>query len=171
MTDEDLERFEQRRQERLQRDRTFTFCGATLTHKKDVSPEPRIQYDKMRRTVSRQLAEAKTRIEDANGTPPALHELEISDEEMIQAADDTILAWLEPESHAAWLELRSPDADFPLNYNDILWFVDYLGARIADIPTVAPIDSSDGRKKTGSESKEGLSSTDREFAISPSANT
>lgn len=159
MTDDFLARFEQRRQERLEADRSFPLAGATLTHKASVAPEVGKRLEDMRRQVGTELEEAQRRIQAANGSPPDLSDLKISDDEMIQAADETILACLEVESHETWASLRDIEAVYPLNFEEIMQLADYLLGRVTGIPTDAPAGSSDGRTTTAKKSKAPSSST------------
>lgn len=161
MGDSFLEDFERRRQERLAADRTFTLAGERLTHKAAVAPEVAHRLEAMRRKVEAELAEARRRIETANGKPADLSDLQISDEAMIAAADDTILACLEADSHDGWARLRNTDAAYPLAWEDVMGIADWLLGRVSGIPTVAPADSSDGRTKTATSSKAASSSTGR----------
>ena len=158
MSDQFLAEFERKRAERLAADRAFTLAGVTLTHKPSVAPEVGQRLEQMRRVVSGELEEMQKRIAAANGDGADLSDLRISDDEMIQSADETILACLEPESHQAWASLRAVDAGYPLNFNEIMGLADYLLGRVTGIPTDAPADSSAGRKTTGKPSKAASSS-------------
>lgn len=159
MTDDFLTRFEQRRQERLAADRSFPLAGETLIHKASVAPEVGKRLEDMRQEVGRELDEAKRRLAEANGEPLDLSDLKISDDIMIQAADETIIACLEPDSHETWARLRAIDAEYPLNFEEIMMLADYLLGRVTGIPTDAPAGSSAGREKTGRKSKADSSST------------
>lgn len=159
MTDTFLQQFEERRQARLQTERSFVLAGETLVHKPSVAPEVGHRLEAMRQRVAEELAEARQRIEKANGKPPDLSDLEtISDDVMIKAADDAILACLDPDSHAGWARLRDPDAAYPLNWNEVVEIADWLLGRVTGIPTDAPADSSDGRTQTGKNTKAASSS-------------
>ena len=153
MTDEFLERFERRRQERLAADRTFPLAGETLTHKPSVAPEVGSRLEAMRDDVGKQVAEARRRIAEANGEPADLSDLDFRDTTMIDTADETILACLEPESHEAWARLRATDSPYPLNFEEIMSLADYLLGRVTGIPTSAPAGSSAGRETTAKRSK------------------
>lgn len=164
--DDFLKDFERRRAEREQADRTFTLAGVTLTHKPSVAPEVGSRLERMRRRVARQGLEAQEKLAELQKRLAALKEgdtlevgdLELTDEVvddegMILAADETILACLEPGSHAGWAQLRAPDAPHPLNLEDLMSFCDYLLGRVTGVPTVASAGSSGGRTTTGSRSK------------------
>ena len=153
MTDDFLTRFEERRKERLLADRSFPLAGETLTHKASVAPEVGKRLEEMRQEVGRELEELKRRLAEANGNPPDLSDLKISDDAMIEVADETILACLEPESHPVWARLRAIDNAYPLNFEEIMALADYLLGRVTGIPTVAPAGSSDGRTTTAKRSK------------------
>lgn len=157
--DDFLTRFEQRRADRLKADRSFTVAGETLTHKPSVSPEVGQRLEEVRRQVGAELEEAQKRIQAANGNPPDLSDLKISDDVMILTADETILACLEPGSHEAWARLRDVNAEYPLNFEEIMELADYLLGRVTGIPTVAPADSSAGRTTTAKRSRANSSST------------
>lgn len=159
MTDDFLARFERRRQERLEADRTFPLAGETLTHRASVAPEVGSRLEAMRDKVGAEVAEARRRIAAANGEPADLSDLQFDDASMIEVADDTILACLEPDSHEAWSRLRAVDAAYPLNFEEIMSLADYLLGRVTGIPTSAPADSSDGRTTTAKRSKAASSST------------
>lgn len=159
MTDSFLERFEKRRQERLAVDRSFPLAGETLVHRASVAPEVGSRLEAMRDEVGKTVAEARRRIAAANGDPADLSDLDFDDSRMIESADETILACLEPESHEAWARLRAIDAEYPLNFEEIMSLADYLLGRVTGIPTSAPADSSAGRTTTGKRSKADSSST------------
>jgi len=155
--DEFLRAFEERRKARLEADRSFTLCGETLTHRAAVAPEVGMRLESMRQRVRHQLETLRKQAEEAqkaNGDADlaaladALDNLDVTDEEMLSVADDTVRQCLEPDSHPAWDRLRSPDAPQPLTFDEIFEVADYLLGRVAGIPTSAPADSSAGRTET-----------------------
>ena len=134
---------EEQIEERLQRERTFSFLGETFTHRPSVSPAVGIRYAKQFLIISAEVAV------DAQET---------SDEQIIRSCDETVKSCLEPESWDAWDRLRADDARIPLTFRDIFQFAEVLLGRVAGIPTDAPTDSSDGRKATANGSKADSSS-------------
>ena len=175
MSETFLEQFERKRRERLEADRSFPLAGETLVHKPAVAPEVGQRLEQARVAVAAQLDQAmalqrelQKRVEDANGDGPNLEGLDLSvlsdmkrDDEIIAAADEAILACLEPGSHKAWGRLRDPAAAYPLDFNDIMGIADYLLGRVTGIPTDAPAGSSAGRTKTAKPSKAASSSPAR----------
>lgn len=171
MADDFLTRFEQRRQERLAADRSFPLAGETLIHKASVAPEVGQRLEEARDEMAAQLDQARAisleiqkRIDSANGDGVDLSGIDtramrLTDDAVILAADETVLACLEPDSHEAWARLRDVKADYPLNVAEIMEITDYLLQRVTGVPTDAPADSSDGRTKTGKQSKAASSST------------
>ncbi len=120
-----LQRFEERRAAREAADRTFQIAGATLTYRPSVAPEVGLKLDAMT----------------------------VSDSEMLQVGDETVLACLTVESREEWAALRSPDGEHPLTFDEVFEIADYVLGRVAGIPTSAPADSSDGRTETAKPSK------------------
>lgn len=166
MTDQFLEAFEARRAAREQADRSFPLAGETLVYRSSVAPEVGMRLETMRQKVREQLERlrvAASAVEKTAGNgageaslealSTALDSMEISDEQMLQSGDETVLACLEPESHEAWARLRSKDAPQPLTFDEIFELADYLLGCVSGIPTSAPADSSDGRTPTASKSK------------------
>lgn len=154
MSDTFLERFEQRRQEKLAADRSFPLAGETLVHKASVAPEIPMRLQETRAKVTAQLLVAKELIAKANGKGVNADDIVISDDELLLMGEETVLACLEPESHDAWARLRDPKAAYPLDFDDVMSVADYLVSRVTGIiPTVAPVDSSTGRRQTASTSK------------------
>lgn len=160
MTDTFLEKFEERRAARARADRTITIAGAELTFRPAVAPEVGIRLQDTRRLAAEKVAEVRRHIAEANGSgvDATIMGSLVSDAEMIEVADETVLACLDPSSHAAWAELRSPDNSHPVTFEEVFEIADYLLGRVSGIPTVAPAGSSGGRKKTGKGSSESSSS-------------
>ncbi len=175
MTDEFLAAFEAKRAARIQADRSFTIAGETLTFRPTVAPEVGMRLEQMRQTVRVQLEGLRKQAaeaEQANGDADmaalaeALDNLTVSDEDMLQTGDETVLACLEPESHPGWARLRSTESPQPLTFDEVFEVADYLLGRVAGIPTSAPADSSDGRTQTDKPSKESSSSRGKIRAVS-----
>ncbi len=166
MTDDFLAAFEARRAARLQADRSLTIAGETLTFRPTVAPEVGMRLEQMRQTVRAQLETIRAKAADAekaaesNGgeadmtaLSEALENLSVTDEDMLQIGDETVIACLEPDSHPGWARLRSPEASQPVTFDEVFEVADYLLGRVAGIPTSAPADSSDGRTQTDKPSK------------------
>ena len=172
MTDDFLERFEARRIAREQADRTFVLAGETFRFRPTITPEVVFRFrdsqqsmyedlDKIRRWGAEvEAARAKNGdgAADLEQLVGAMPEPRMSDDDLIQIADETILACLEPASHEAWAKLRSPENLQPVTYNEVFEIVGYLLGRVTEIPTVAPTGSSDGRTETARPSKASSSS-------------
>lgn len=154
MTDDFLERFEQRRQERLQADRTVTIAGVDLIYRPSISPETALL-----------LEETRDRYVSQNGSR------DITATHLVNVADQSILECLEPASHQAWANLRDPAAEYPLSLSDVFDLAEYLLGKAAGTPTDAPSGSSDGRTTTAQQSTEDSSSTANAPDSSPSAST
>jgi hypothetical protein len=171
MSDPFLEAFEARRAAREQADRSFPLAGETLSYRPSVAPEVGMRLERMRQQVRGQMERLKAAADKAeqassNGgaeaavdeLAAALDNLEVSDTDMLQIGDETVLACLTPESAEAWARLRSPGAPQPLTFDEVFEFADYLLGRVAGIPTSAPADSSAGRTETASKSTAASSS-------------
>lgn len=141
MTDDFLVRFEQRRKERLEADRTITISGVDLQYRPSITPETALL-----------LEETRDRYVNQNGSR------DITATTLVNIADQSILECLDPASHDAWATLRDPDADYPLSLTDLFDLAEYLLGKAAGTPTDAPSDSSDGRTETEQPSKDDSSS-------------
>lgn len=135
--DDFLVRFEERRKARAEAEREFTIAGETLRFRPTIAPEVMFRFQEPFRHA-------------ANGNGDGG---DLSDDLLLQIADETILACLEPGSYEGWARLRSVDAEQPLTYQDIFDIVGYLFSKVAGLPTGAPSDSSSGRTETVSKSK------------------
>ncbi len=179
MTDDFLAAFEARRAARIQADRTFDIAGETLTFRPTVAPEVGMRLEQMRQTVRAQLETLRKQADEAekkaaaNGgdadmaaLAEALDNLTVSDQDMLHIGDETVIACLDPGSHAAWARLRSPESPQPLTFDEVFEVADYLLGRVAGIPTSAPADSSAGRTQTASRSKGRSSSPAKTPAVS-----
>lgn len=156
MTDEFLQKFEERRAEREKAERTVTIAGETLMFKAAVAPEVGFRLQAMRAQAAEQIDEVKRRVAEANGdgtVVASVMALMPRDEEMVQVGDETVLACLEPVSHDAWARLRAPENQHPLTFAEIFDLADYLMGRVAGVPTVAPTGSSGGHTSTKRGSK------------------
>lgn len=167
MTDEWLEKFEQAHADRETADRTFTLLGEELTVKASVAPEVALRLTAMRRAVTADLenlraAETARQEAIAAGADPAtltaLPKLEISDQAMIDTAEATVLACLEPTSHDTWHRLRAPDHPKPLTFAEIFQICDYVIGRASATPTGGPAASPNGPTPTAATSTEDSSS-------------
>lgn len=151
--DEWMQQFDERREARRNASRTFTFCGVKLTHKVSIAPQVAIQFNETRLRATRALRAA------AEATDASPSELEIvSDAELIDTADATVRACLEPGSVAAWGKLRSIDNPEPLTFGEIFQFCDYIITKCSSLPTDAPSASSNGASSGARSSKAGSSS-------------
>lgn len=169
MSDTFLERFEQRRTERLQADRSFVLAGETLTFKPSVAPEVGMRLQTVRQQYATQLLEAQRRLaayEKDPGKPIEVDDLNLDAEALIAAADEQIMACLDDPGQKAWGRLRALDAEYPLSASEIGEIADYLLGRVTGIPTDAPVDSSNGRTKTVNGSKAPSSSRAKTPAVS-----
>ncbi len=141
MTDDFLVRFEQRRKERLEADRTITISGVELQYRPSITPETALL-----------LEETRDRYVNQNGSR------DITATNLVNIADQSILECLDPSSHDAWATLRDPAAEYPLSLTDLFDLAEYLLGKAAGTPTDAPSDSSDGRTETEQPSKDDSSS-------------
>lgn len=171
MTDDFLARFEERRQQRADADRTFPLAGETLTVKATAPAEVGLAMVRMRVKVAQELDAARKELSKKNGKPvdPAKLAIITSDEEMIQVADETALELLEPDCHDAWARLRDPKNPAALSFEELFEVVDYLQARVARVPFDAASGSSTGPTETSPPSEEDSSSpaTTRAESASP----
>ena len=165
MSDTFLQDFEKRRAERLAADRTFQLAGETLVYRPSVPPQVGLKLEEARHRVAVEVLEISELAKGINGTvPPEFVRLlsgQTTDSDILQIADETIVACLEPESLEGWGRLRAEDAAYPLSISEVMEIADWLIGKVTGTPTDAPADSSDGREKTASRSKGSSSSTGR----------
>ena len=179
MTDDFLAAFEARRAAREQADRSFELAGEKLVYRASVAPEVGMRLEEMRQRVRAQLETLRAALDAAekapeqNGGEPdltpvaaVLDGMDVSDADMLQIGDETVLACLDPASHEAWARLRSNDAAQPLIFDEVFEIADYLLGKVAGIPTDAPADSSAGRTEIDKPSKEKSSSPARTPTLS-----
>lgn len=171
MSDSFLEAFEQRRKAREQSARSFTLLGQTLTFRAHVPYGVGHKLEAAREKFAGDIGEAQARLAKANGTAPDLSDLTLDTDELVDAADEQILACLEPESRETWGRLRALDSETPLNFAEIGQIADYLLGRVSGIPTDAPAGSSAGRTTTASRSTANSSSRGSGRTRSPSRST
>lgn len=166
MTDDFLQRFEERRTARQQAERSFDIAGVTLTFRAAVAPEVGMRLEGMRQEVRAQLERLRTAADEVdkarekNGAEVDLSPLEqavdamtVTDAAMLQIGDETVIACLTEKSKQGWAELRSETAEQPLTFDEVFEIADYLLGRVAGIPTSGPADSSDGPTETDKPSK------------------
>ena len=103
MTDQWLTNFEERRKEREQADRSFVLLGETLTVKPSVAPQVGIRLNGARATVINDMVAAQAARDKGQDVPAP----GITDEQMLEIAEETIRALIEPASLKAWERLRS----------------------------------------------------------------
>jgi len=172
VTDAFLEAFEAKRKARAEADRTFTLAGETFRFRPTIAPEIVFRFRASQQSMYEDLEKLRAwgmELEAAQGLNgdgeadvsrlmEAMPEPRLTDDDLINIADETVIACLEPDSHEAWARLRSPENPQPVTYQEVFEIVGYLLGRVAEIPTVAPTGSSDGRTQTGKPSKAGSSS-------------
>ena len=155
MTDLWIARFEERRQERIEGERTFELLGEKWRVRPHVAPETALRYYDLQRRMSAYV----TAVQEAEAKgQPAPAEAGIDDEEMLQISEATIRACLDPASLPTWERARDPQAEDPLDLWDIYGIASYMLARASGLPTAAPTGSSNGRATTSSSSKAASSS-------------
>ncbi len=162
MSDQFLEQFEKRRAERLAADRSFTLAGETLTHRAAVPPQIGLKLEEARHRVAVEVLEIQQLAEGMNGSiDPAFVRLlrgQTTDTDILQTADEVIVACLEQDSLEPWGRLRAEDAVYPLTITEVMEIADWLIGKVTGIPTDAPAVSSAGRTSTGTASKDRSSS-------------
>lgn len=171
--DEFLERFEAKRKAREDADRTVTLAGEALVLRPTIAPEVVFKFRESQTTMYEDLTALrdwgekleKAQALNGDGDPEqiaalqaAMPESRLTDDELIQIADETVVACLDADSADGWFRLRSKDNPHPLEYQEVFEIVGYLLGKVAQIPTVAPSDSSDGRTQTAKPSTAGSSS-------------
>lgn len=114
--------FDTERALRVERDRTFKLGGRTFTRKAGVKPEALTEYEDMPDDVSAQDA--------------------------VAIMDRTLLAFLIPEDHASFNEMRSEEAENEVTVDDLADLVRWLIAENTGRPTSKPSPSSDGAGQT-----------------------
>ena len=154
MTDQWLTSFEERRKEREQADRSFVLLGETLTVKPSVAPQVGIRLNAARATAISDLVAAQAARDKGQDVPAP----GITDEQMLEIAEETIRALIEPSSLEGWERLRSADNPAPLTFREIFELCDYLIARASGIPTDALAGSSNGQSAGKRSSKAASSS-------------
>lgn len=123
--------FDEARAERMQRDRSFKIGGETFTRRLAVRPEAMEEFARMRRD-----------------------EAELAGFEIF---DRTFYAFVEPEGHERWKQLREREDD-PLNYADIMEVCGWLVAEETGRPTRALSLSTPGPERSETTSTDDSSS-------------
>lgn len=117
--------FDEGRQERLARQRSFTIGGETFTYKASVAPEVYLDWSKM---VGGEYGDELTEVKS------------------IEIFDATIVGFLEPGQEEKWQKVRAIDAEFPLTLADMKDVVRYLFEENSGRPTGPSSDSSGGSR-------------------------
>lgn len=152
MDDEFLQAFNESRRLRAERDRTFEIGGVKLTHRPAVAPEIPLRYQEVADGMARWGEEVNRLIEGRNGKDPVLPDQPFSEAELIEVYNDFVLGCLEPSSHEAWAELRSPNAANPLLGEDIYRLAIWLLGRTTALPTEGLLGSSSTQPETSTTS-------------------
>lgn len=150
MSDQWLERFEERIAERADTGETLTIIGEKITLKPAIAPQVAIRYyDAKLRLIDYYLAREKA--EAADEPVPELA-VDLQDEALLALVEETARACIAPDSLAAWEQLRSPDRANPLAWRDVMSLCEHLLNKASGVPTEGPTDSSDGPKSTSTSS-------------------
>lgn len=130
-----MRNFDEAREERLKRDRSFQIGGETFSYRAAVAPESILRWSQM-----------------TGGEIDPLPE-----ETAIEIFDETVLAFLEPGQDDKWKKVRDPNAKIPLNVGDLKDLVLWLFEEQSGRPTSPPSDSSggSGSGETGTSLTEG----------------
>lgn len=129
-----MKNLDEKRLERVKRDRSFTIGGQEFERKVGVRPEDILRWN------------------EATGG-----EVVPTEAEWIEIYDETVLALLAPGQEDKWREVRAID-DNPLTVHDLLELIAYLLSEATGRPTGPSSDSSDGRDSTGTTSTDGSGS-------------
>lgn len=151
-----LEQFEQRIKERETQHETVTVLGTELRLKPSLAPQVAIRYLAAKRRLTVFYLEREAAVKAKK--PPPGHPPDLLDEALLEMFEDTARACLTADSIPGWTELRSPDRDVPLSWQDVMELCEYLVARAAYHPTDGPSGSSDGPSTNGASSKAASSS-------------
>ncbi len=159
LSDPWLEQFEARIAEREKQHDTVTLLGVELALKPSVAPQVAIRYldAKRRLTIFYLEREAARKAKKKEPEQPA----DLYDIPLLDLLEDTARACITSDSLPAWQELRSPDRDVPLAWQDVMELCEYLIARATTHPTEGPSASSDGPETNGASSKVASSSRAR----------
>ena len=122
--------FDESRQAREARERTFKIGGEEFTFRPAVTPEALLPYN---RAIT---GESKP-----------------TEEDWIAIYDETIRALLEPGQDERWAHVRGGDLANPLNVQDINELLQWLLEQQTDRPTGQPSDSSTSSGGNGAGSK------------------
>lgn len=128
-----MKNFDEAREERERRDRSFQIGGQEFTYRPAVSPEAILRWSQM-----------------TGGEMP-----DLTEQEAISILDDTVGAFLEPGQEKKWKAVRDPDLKNPLNISDLRDLIAWLFEEQAGRPTSPPSGSSGGSETGGT----GTSST------------
>lgn len=167
MTEQWLEQLEKRREAREAANRSFDLRGETLTVKAGVAPQITIPVQNALNTAAvenQAVAEATEK-----GQPPSVRT--VTNDMLVDLADETILACLTVDCHSAWKRLRDPNAPIPVTEEELFIVMWGLVAKIANLPTDAPAVSSNGRAPTDRSSTDASPSPARARKSSRSAST
>jgi len=126
-----MKNFDEERQHRAERDRSFTIGGETFTYRASVAPEKMAAWN-----------EAVT------------GEVSLGERKWLELYDETILGMLEPGQEEKWASVRNPDLDVPINLRDLTDLMEWLLAEQSGRPTESPSDSSETAGETATDSTE-----------------
>lgn len=127
--------FDQERQARVNRERTFRIGGEEFTYRPAVSPEALLPYNTAITGDSRP-----------------------SEAEWIELYDETIRALLDPGQEEKWATVRNPDVENPISIQDLSGLLQWLLEEQVGRPTGQPSDSSTSSDGNGTHSKDDSSS-------------
>lgn len=151
MTDQWLERFEQRIADRAATRETLVVLGETLVLKPTIAPQVALRYyDAKIRLIQYYVDREKAQ---AAGKPVPELAADLHDTVLLELVEETARACIDPESVPAWERLRSSDRPNPLAWRDVMSLCEYLLDKASGVPTDGPTESSDGPTNTSKSSK------------------
>lgn len=134
-----MKNFDEVRDERAKKDRTFVIGGVEFTRRPAVAPERILRWNQA-----------------TSG------EVDLTEEEWLEVYDETILAMLESGQQQKWAEIRNAERENPVTVGDLTAVIRWLFEEMAGRPTGPPSGSSDGREPSGTTSTGDSSSTQAE---------
>jgi hypothetical protein len=117
-----MRNFDEAREEREKRDRSFVIGGETFTYRAGIAPEAFIRYNEM--------------------------DTDTPEQDAIAIIDEAVVAFLEPGQDDLWRKVRDPQARHPLNIGDMRDLLSWLFEEQTNRPLSPGSDSSAGSEQT-----------------------
>jgi len=136
--------FDQKRNARALKDRTFKLNGIEFEYRPAVAPESLIEWSRMVGGEHVERAADGTILMDGSGQPIS----SLSESQALEIYNTTILQFLSPGQETKWEAARDPNAENPVNLTDLTDLITWLFEETSGRPT-GPSSSSSGSSSGG----------------------